>query len=124
MIQKPFVSAIGFIVLLVILVKLNVFNALLTILLILLIGGIPGTNYSIPSSIMLLIAFTTMWLLLFYAFTFASFYKKNTKRPVRAMATRTNNMPKRRYKHVSTPLSRRRPQPEQYSRPKAVAPAK
>ncbi len=36
-----------------------------SLLLFLLVGAIPGTNYNVPSSVMLLVIITIMWLVLF-----------------------------------------------------------
>lgn len=68
--------AIG-VAVIVILNQLGVFNALLIFV---LVGAIPGTDYSLPSSFMLLSMLTAMWFLLFRWATLKTIHRQTIRK--------------------------------------------
>lgn len=88
--------AIGVIVIFIV-SKIGVFDALLMFI---LVGAIPGTDYSLPSSFMLLLSLTAMWFLLFRWAALKTISRRATKKLARSAAAHKKRLPKRRFGEV------------------------
>jgi hypothetical protein len=82
---------------LVILIKSGMIDSLI---LFLLVGIIPGTNYAIPSSVMLLAIFSILWLLVVRFAAVELFYLFIDKRNAHSKTSHKKRMPKRRYSQI------------------------
>lgn len=82
------------------LIILGVSGILDSLLLFLLVGAVPGTNYTVPWSIMLLIIVGIMWLVIFRFALLDSFQAISTKKSTKAHVQRKKRMPKRRYSQI------------------------
>jgi len=82
---------------LIILEQSGVLNSLLIFL---LVGAIPGTNYSIPSTIMLLFIASAAWLLIIRMTANETFYSVSAKKTKRRPTSHKKHMPKRRFSEV------------------------
>lgn len=82
---------------LVILIKSGVIDSLV---LFLLVGIIPGTNYVVPSSVMLLAIFSIVWLLVVRFAAIELFYMFIDKRTNSSKTNHKKRMPKRRYSQI------------------------
>lgn len=83
---------------LIILAKSGVIDALVVFL---LVGQIPGTNYAIPASFMLLAIVSVVWLLLFRFTAIEALHSASLKHSAKDKAAeRKKNLPKRRFKQV------------------------
>lgn len=80
-----------------VLAKAGVFNALL---LFVLVGAIPGTDYSIPSSFMLLASLTAMWFLLFRWAALKTLHHRAVKKLQTSRAAHKKQLPKRRFNQL------------------------
>lgn len=95
--KKVFITAAIGIVAFAVLVKSGVVDSLLIFL---LAGQIPGTDYSVPSSFMLLAIISILWLVIF------RFAGPETSRGIAKKRTKTRKaagkkrMPKRRYAQI------------------------
>ncbi len=84
--------------LLVILVKSGVLDSLMIFL---LVGQIPGTSYAIPSSVMLLVITSIIWLLVFRFTAIEALNSLSLRRSAKhKAAARKKRMPKRRFGQV------------------------
>jgi uncharacterized membrane protein len=83
---------------LVVLVKSGVLDSLVIFL---LVGQIPGTNFTIPSTLMLLVIVSIIWLLLFRFTAVEALNSASLKRSAKhKVAQRKKRMPKRRFEQV------------------------
>jgi len=82
---------------LIILDQSGVLNSLLMFL---LVGAIPGTGYSIPSTIMLLFIASAAWLVVIRLISNETFYSVSSKKSKRSQASHKKRMPKRRFSEV------------------------
>ena len=82
---------------LVILIKSGVIESLV---LFLLVGLVPGTNYAVPSSVMLLAIFSILWLLVVRFAAVELFYLFLDKRASMPQSNHKKHMPKRRYSQI------------------------
>lgn len=82
---------------LIVLAQSGVFESLV---LFLLVGAVPGTNYSIPASTMLLILISILWLVIFRVAAIELFYAIASKRPAKQVTHHKKRMPKRRYSQI------------------------
>ena len=81
----------------VILIQSGVLSALV---LFLLVGVIPGTSYSIPPSIMLLLIATITWLVLFRLTAVEMLYRHSDSHSVKKHTERKKRMPRRRFSEI------------------------
>lgn len=82
---------------LIILIKSGVIDSLV---LFLLVGIIPGTNYVVPSNIMLLVIFSIVWLLVVRFAAIEFFYFIKDRRTNNTKTNHKKRMPKRRYSQI------------------------
>jgi hypothetical protein len=82
---------------LIVLLNSGIFESLV---LFLLAGIIPGTNYAIPSSIMLLCIVSIVWLILFRFMAIEAYIVYINKRSAKKTALHKKRMPKRRFEQV------------------------
>lgn len=82
---------------LVILIKSGIIESLV---LFLLVGIIPGTNYSLPSNVMLMAIFSIVWLLVIRFTAVELFYLFIDKRSGITKSDHKKHMPKRRYSQI------------------------
>jgi uncharacterized membrane protein len=82
---------------LVILIKSGVIGSLVVFL---LIGAVPGTDYTIPASGMLLVIMSILWLLIFRFTAIELFYTFISKRSVRPKMTHKKRLPRRRFGQI------------------------
>jgi hypothetical protein len=68
-----------------------------SLMLFVLAGVVPGTNYAVPSTFMLLLIASAMWLMIFNLLPF-DFVRSETKSKKKTAVKKT--LPKRRYKRV------------------------
>lgn len=71
-----------------------------SLLLFLLVGAIPGTDYNVPSSIMLLLIASIVWLIIFRFTAIEAFYSVSVKRSAKRIAQHKKRMPKRRFSEI------------------------
>lgn len=71
-----------------------------SLMLLLLAGIVPGTNYAIPSSIMLLCIVSIVWLILFRFMAIEAYIAYINKRSDKKVALHKKRMPKRRFGRV------------------------
>jgi hypothetical protein len=71
-----------------------------SLLFFLLVGAVPGTSYTVPWSVMLLIIIGIMWLVIFRFAFLDSFQTISSKKTAKAHAQRKKRMPKRRFEQV------------------------
>jgi len=71
-----------------------------SLLLFLLVGAVPGTSYTVPWSVMLLIIIGIMWLVIFRFTLLDSFQSVSSKKIAKAHVQRKKRMPKRRFEQV------------------------
>jgi Na+-transporting NADH:ubiquinone oxidoreductase subunit NqrB len=71
-----------------------------SLVLFLLVGIIPGTNYAIPSSVMLMAIFSILWLLVIRFAALELFYMFIDRRTISQKTTHKKRMPKRRYSQI------------------------
>lgn len=81
----------------VILAQSGIFSALI---LFLLVGVVPGTSYSVPPSIMLLLIATITWLVLFRLTAVEILYKHSDNHSVKKHTERKKRMPRRRFSEI------------------------
>jgi uncharacterized membrane protein YcaP (DUF421 family) len=95
--KNPIAQAALLLLIIIVLNELGIFNALVMFL---LVGAIPGTDYSLPSSFMLLIMIALIWGL-FYKFAGAKALKRITaKKLLKQAKTRKKRMPRRRFSEI------------------------
>lgn len=82
------------------LIILEQFGVLNSLFIFLIAGVIPGTSYSLPSSLMLLIMITIMWLVIFRLAAVETFYSITTKRTLKRRIAQKKRMPRRRYNQI------------------------
>lgn len=82
------------------LIILGVSGILDSLLLFLLVGAVPGTTYTLPWSVMLLIIIGIMWLVIFRFALLDAFQAITTKKSTKTHAARKKRMPKRRYSQI------------------------
>jgi hypothetical protein len=80
---------------LVVLAKAGILDSLM---LFILAGVIPGTQYAVPSTIMLLLIMSAAWLLLFNLVSFEP--RQSTKTSKKKSASSKKRLPKQRYKEI------------------------
>lgn len=80
-----------------ILAKIGFFDAMLIFV---LVGAIPGTNYSLPSSFMLLASLSALWFLLFRWAALKTISGRAAKKISKTSAAHKKRLPKRRYGEV------------------------
>lgn len=78
-------------------IKLGIINSLI---LFLLAGAIPGTTYSVPSSIMLLGTLTLIWLVVLYIAPLDIFQTSSSQSKTRSTTTHKKHLPSRRYNEI------------------------
>lgn len=71
-----------------------------SLLIFLLAGQVPGTEYTIPSSFMLLAIISIIWLVVFRFAGLEVSHSITTKRGAKRQAERKKRMPKRRYAQI------------------------
>jgi hypothetical protein len=81
----------------VILIKSGMIESLV---LFLLVGIVPGTNYVVPSSVMLMAIFCVLWLLVIRFAAVELFYILMDKRNTAQKTNHRKRMPKRRYSEI------------------------
>jgi hypothetical protein len=81
----------------VILIKSGMIESLV---LFLLVGIVPGTNYVVPSSVMLMAIFSVVWLLIIRFAAVELFYMFIDKRTAAQKTSHKKRMPKRRYSEI------------------------
>ena len=79
----------------VVLAKAGIFDSLM---LFILAGVIPGTQYAIPSTFMLLLITSIAWLLLFNLVSFEP--REPAKKTKKKSSPAKKNLPKQRYKEI------------------------
>jgi len=92
--KRPVIIALA-VVGLVVLAKAGIFDSLM---LFILAGVIPGTQYAVPSTIMLLLITSVAWLLLF---NLVSLEPRGTSKPTKKKSVSSKKrLPKQRYKEI------------------------
>jgi uncharacterized membrane protein len=81
----------------VVLAQSGILSALV---LFLLVGVVPGTSYSIPPSVMLLLIVTITWLVLFRLTAVEALYKYSDNHSVKKHTERKKRMPRRRFSEI------------------------
>jgi predicted membrane protein len=81
----------------IILVKSGIFDAFV---LFFLVGVVPGTDYSVPSSVMLLAIGGIIWLIILRLTAIEVFYSFSLKRSVKHYEERKKRLPKRRFGRI------------------------
>lgn len=71
-----------------------------SLVLFLLVGVIPGTDYSVPSSVMLFIIIGILWLITFRFIAIELFYAYMNKQAKKQKTTHKKRMPKRRFSQI------------------------
>ncbi|HSW92119.1 MAG TPA: hypothetical protein VLG09_05735 [Candidatus Saccharimonadales bacterium] len=71
-----------------------------SLVLFLLVGVIPGTSYSIPPTIMLLLIAAITWLVLFRLTAVEAIYKYSDNHSVKKHTERKKRMPRRRFSEI------------------------
>jgi len=82
---------------LIVLIKSGILDSLL---LFVLVGAVPGTNYSIPSTFMLLAIMSVIWLLVFRIAAIEALNSTKSKRSTKRRTEHVKRMPKRRYSQI------------------------
>jgi len=96
-IKNPIIQAALLVLIAIILSELGVFNALVMFL---LVGAIPGTDYSLPSSFMLLVMIALIWVI-FYKFAGAKAIRSRTaKKLLKRTKAHKKRMPRRRFSEI------------------------
>jgi uncharacterized membrane protein len=96
--MKKSVVVVGLVCLgLIILINSGVVDSLV---LFLLVGIVPGTNYAVPSNIMLLVIFSIVWLIVVRFAAIELFYFIKDRRAEASKTNHKKRMPKRRYSQI------------------------
>lgn len=95
--KKPMLIAGAVILSLIVLVHSGIFDSLLIFL---LVGAIPGTSYSVPSTLMLLILISLMWLVVFRLTIFDALQAKRQSGDKKSAPPQKKRLPRRRYSHI------------------------
>jgi hypothetical protein len=82
---------------LIVLEQSGILNSLLMFL---LVGAIPGTDYNVPSSIMMLLIASVIWLLFFRFAAIEALYSISVKRSAKRIVQQKKRMPKRRFSEI------------------------
>ncbi len=82
---------------LVVLVSSGAVNSLI---LFILVGAVPGTNYTVPSGIMLLVMITIIWMVIFRLAVVEALYSITTTRLKKRHIERKKRLPSRRYDQI------------------------
>lgn len=95
--KNPVAQAALLVLVIIVLNEVGVFNALFMFL---LVGAIPGTDYSLPSSFMLLIMLALIWGI-FYRFAGVKAFKRLTaKKLLKRAKVHKKRMPRRRFSEI------------------------
>jgi len=81
----------------IILDQSGVLNSLFAFL---LVGAVPGTHYTVPPTLMLLLIISTIWLIIIRFTAIEAFYSVSVKKAKKQQAARKKRMPKRRFSEI------------------------
>jgi uncharacterized membrane protein len=95
--NKKIIIVVLAIVSVIVLIQSGILSALV---LFLLVGVIPGTSYSIPPTIMLLLIAAVTWLVLFRLTAVEALYKYSDSHSVKKHTERKKRMPRRRFSEI------------------------
>lgn len=82
---------------LIVLDQSGILNSLFVFL---LVGAVPGTNYTLPPTLMLLLIISAIWLIVIRFTALEAFYSVSVKKVKKQQHTRQKRMPKRRFSEV------------------------
>jgi hypothetical protein len=95
--KKPIIITTAVIISLIVLAQSGIIDDLV---LFLLVGVVPGTSYSIPPSVMLVIITAIIWLILFRLTAFELLYSNSKNRTAKHHQTHKKRMPRRRFSEI------------------------